>query len=192
MAITNTPNTYTIRDATAADIPTLCALGTAAVAKFATIPSLAYLVPTGEDTAMSRKVRQSLDNGRIFIAEHQNQPIGFLGSFEMDATTYVAEISVHPDFNGKGVGALLLKAVCAWAREKAVERGEASARVTLTTYEQVAWNGPWYQRRGFKVVDAGTIGPEHVEKMRYDREERDLNRPGYSRCCMLWEEEVSA
>jgi GNAT superfamily N-acetyltransferase len=192
MARIDVTNTYTIRDASTKDIPPLCAIGNAAVTKFGSIPELAHLVGTGEDTAMSKKIKQSLDRGRIFVAEHEGQAIGFLGTFDMDSTIYIAEISVHPDFNGKGVGGMLMEAVFAWARKRALEKGDAVARVSLTTYVEVSWNGPWYQRKGFREVDAASIGPEHAEKMRYDREERGLVKPGYNRCCMLWEQAVDS
>ncbi|SMR51003.1 unnamed protein product [Zymoseptoria tritici ST99CH_1E4] len=186
---------FTLRSATPDDIPTLCAIGKSAVSKFGSIPELAHLVGASEDAAMLKKVENSLSRGRIFLAESSSEPraaAGFLGAFQMDSTLYISEISVHPSFGGQGVGGMLLDAVLEWARERAREKGEPTARASLTAYAEVPWNGPWYERRGFREVDAATLGPEHVEKMRYDRDERDLNRPGYHRYCMLWEERIDA
>ena len=67
-----------------------------------------------------------------------------------------------------------------------------AARVTLTTFADVSWNGPWYRKHGFSEVAAEALGPEHVHKMLYDEEERGLVRPGYRRCCMIWESESPA
>lgn len=30
----------------------------------------------------------------------------------------------------------------------------------LTTYDHVAWNRPWYEREGFRVVSPDAAGPE--------------------------------
>jgi hypothetical protein len=45
-------------------------------------------------------------------------------------------------------------AACAHARA----RGHAA--ITLTTFRDVAWNGPWYARNGFAVVDDPDQEPE--------------------------------
>lgn len=180
---------YSIRVANTDDIPNLVNIAVSAVAKFATIPELAHLAG-GERSYMIIKIQQSLEQGRIFLAEHDQIPVGFLGAFQKDTALYVAEISVSNEYNGKGIGSLLLEAVFQWARERALANKEDEARVSLTAYEEVPWNGPWYLKRGFKVVDAELIGPEHVEKMRYDREVRKLNLPGFTRRCMLWQERV--
>ena len=109
----------------------------------------------------------------------------------MDTTIYLAEISVRGDQQSQGAGGLLLDAIFDWGRELAAsgrEEGYRNPRVSLTTYREVAWNGPWYRRKGFKEVPAESLGPKHVDKMNHDQAERDLLRPGFSRCCMLWEE----
>lgn len=179
---------YSIRLANSEDISDVANIATSAVAKFSTIPQLAHLAK-GE-SFMTAKIQQSLEKGRIFLAEYGDKSVGFLGAYEMDTGIYIAEVSVRNEHNGKGIGGLLLEAVFQWARERARANNEDEARVSLTTYAEVPWNGPWYQRRGFKVVEAAIVGPKHAEKMSYDREVRDLNRPGYTRCCMLWREKL--
>lgn len=182
---------YNIRLATSEDVPVIVQIATSAVAKFGTIPELAHLAK-GE-SFMTAKIQQSLEKGRIFLAEqHGDTPVGFLGAYQVDSALYIAEVSVSNDHNGKGIGGMLIEAVLQWARDRARANNEDEARVSLTTYAEVPWNGPWYGKRGFKVVDAAIVGPKHVEKMRYDREVRDLNRPGYTRCCMLWREKLEA
>lgn len=184
---------YNIRLATQADIPQITSVSASAEAKFRTIPQLDSVfahLGQAEKSFMKVKFQQSLQKGRIFLAEHDNSPVGFLGAYQMDTALYVAEISVSNEHNGKGIGSMLLDTAFQWARERALECKEEEARVSLTTYAEIPWNGPWYQKRGFEQVDAEVIGPLHVEKMRYDRDVRDLNRPGYTRCCMLWREKL--
>lgn len=185
---------YNIRLATPEDIPTIASIAASAEAKFGSIPELDSLfanVAKGEKSFMTTKIQQSLEKGRIFLAEYVDEPVGFLGAYQMDSALYIAEISVSNEYNGKGIGTLLLEAVFQWARERARANDEDEARVSLTTYAEIPWNGPWYSKRGFKTVDAEIVGPLHVQKMKYDLEVRDLNRPGYTRCCMLWQEALA-
>lgn len=76
---------------------------------------------------------------------------------------------------------MLIQAVKEWASDGGVRR------VSLVTYREVPWNGPWYRSRGFREVEAAMVGPEHVKKMGSETEQA-LARPGFSRCCMVWEE----
>ena len=40
--------------------------------------------------------------------------------------------------------------------------GEAGyPRITLSTFRDVPWNRPFYERRGFRVVDPGGLPPQH-------------------------------
>ena len=176
---------YTLRKATKEDKSTLNTVELSAASIFERIPELADLKGTH---ASSEEIENWLTNGRIYIAEDISKPVGFVAAIPMDTALYIAEISTIVEYQGKGVGSALIGAVIDWAREE-FTGAKTKPRVTLTTYREVPWNGPWYRRRGFKEVDAGAIGPKHHAKMVYDQEERNFVRPGYTRCCMLWEEE---
>ena len=68
------------------------------------------------------------------------------------------------------------------AQQPRPDKGKGKARVSLFTYSEIPWHSRWYQKFGFKEVDPTVVGPQHVERMRFDVEERDMNRPGYTRC----------
>lgn len=53
---------------------------------------------------------------------------------------------MHPDHARQGLGKSLLGAADNWAREQGL------ATLTLTTYAQVPWNAPYYERLGFQVL----------------------------------------
>lgn len=181
---------YTLRLARPEDTSDILNISKSAETKFGQHDKAFAQLAEGEQTYAAKKIQETFEKGQIFLAEHVDKPVGFLATFQKDTALYIAEISVSSDYNGKGIGSMLLKAVLQLARERAIENKESEARVSLTTYVEIPWNGPFYLRRGFKVVEAETIGPEHVEKMRYDKEVRKLWQDGYTRCCMLWTEKV--
>src|SRR5664280_2284311 len=68
--------------------------------------------------------------------------------------TDVQELNVRPDHQGQGVGRALLDRVRVWA----TATGRSS--ISLTTFAEVPWNRPHYERLGFRVFAEEEIGPE--------------------------------
>jgi GNAT superfamily N-acetyltransferase len=93
------------------------------------------------------------DAEAVFV--HGRPPVGFVQLDEVDGLAHVAELAVLPGHMRHGVGSALLEAACEWARE----RGYPA--VSLTTFEQVPWNGPFYAARGFVQIEQ--LGPEMRE-----------------------------
>jgi hypothetical protein len=60
-------------------------------------------------------------------------------------------------------------------------RAEGFGAVTLTTYRDLPWNGPYYAGLGFKEVDPGEAGPGHLKKL---RAEADAGHDPGRRCVM--------
>lgn len=178
---------YRLRLGTAHDFEDIDRIGKTAVRRFDHIPELSHVKDV---VGLKReKLQQWLDDGKVFIVEDTSkgqQPVGFTSAFPMDDVLYVNEVVVDLEAQGKGVGGLLVDALLDWARERKRDEGK-TLRVSLMTYAEIPWNAPWYRKFGFKEVDASTVGPKHAEKMKYDREVRDMVKPGYNRCCMLWE-----
>jgi len=74
-------------------------------------------------------------------------PVGFVSVGIVDGAAHIWQLSVDPVFGRQGRGTALLEAACDWARDAGL------GSITLTTYRDVPWNGPFYARRGFVVVD---------------------------------------
>ena len=89
----------------------------------------------------------------LFIAEDE-KPIGFAYIRDLDDCTFVTQISVVPEAQGKGTGTALLEAATAVAKQSN-KRG-----LTLTTFKDVPWNAPYYARRGFHILDDTEMGPD--------------------------------
>jgi GNAT superfamily N-acetyltransferase len=59
---------------------------------------------------------------------------------------HLEQLSVHPDHGGHGIGRALLRAALGWARDAGYDE------LTLATYRDVPWNGPFYASEGFVEV----------------------------------------
>ena len=74
-------------------------------------------------------------------------PVGFASVEIVDGAAHLSQLSVHPSASRRGRGSALLTAVCDWAAAQGYQA------VTLTTFRDVSWNGPFYARMGFHVLD---------------------------------------
>jgi GNAT superfamily N-acetyltransferase len=102
---------------------------------------------------------------RVLVAGRP--PRGFAALERVDGDVHLGQLSVDPAHGRRGLGAALLAAALAQARDV------GAARVTLTTYADVAWNAPWYARHGFAETD--DLGPELAAVV---RAEAGLERHG--------------
>lgn len=102
--------------------------------------------------------RACADAGQSWVARHNAQPVGFILTLPVDAALFIMELSVHPDWQGKGIGRALIKT----AAESARQRGFHA--LTLTTFLQVPWNAPFYTSLGFEVLEDAALTPELRER----------------------------
>jgi GNAT superfamily N-acetyltransferase len=71
-------------------------------------------------------------------------PLGFVRVDDVGG-----EAHVHPDHGRHGIGRALVQAACRWAAQAGY------AEITLATYRDVPWNGPFYASAGF--VERGSV-----------------------------------
>jgi len=67
---------------------------------------------------------------------------------------HLDELAVHPDHGRRGVGAALVNTVIDWAQSNGY------AGLTLTTFRDVPWNMPFYERLGFRVIAGSDLTAE--------------------------------
>jgi GNAT superfamily N-acetyltransferase len=65
------------------------------------------------------------------------------GAVAAPGSLHLEQLSVDPDRGRRGVGRALLRAAVAWATE------QGYGELTLATYRDVPWNGPFYASEGF-------------------------------------------
>jgi GNAT superfamily N-acetyltransferase len=94
---------------------------------------------------------------------------GFAVLERVDGEVHLEQLSVHPSAMRQGIGAALLEAAVSTAR------AAGAHRVTLLTYADVPWNGPWYARHGWRVTDDLAPG---LRALAGSEVERDLSRHG--------------
>ena len=97
-------------------------------------------------------------------------PLGYALASEVDGEGHLDQVSVRSDASGRGVGALLVEAALAWSR------AAGHPAVTLTTYRDVRWNGPWYVRLGFVAIPEDALTPG-LRGIRAWERERGLEPP---------------
>jgi GNAT superfamily N-acetyltransferase len=68
-------------------------------------------------------------------------------------SVHVEQVSVDPAFTGRRLGARLLDHVAVEARRLGVDA------VTLTSFRDVPWNAPYYERCGFRSLTEEELGP---------------------------------
>jgi predicted N-acetyltransferase YhbS len=133
-----------VRTATAEDIERLPAIEQSAAERFP--PS--DLPPHCAQTTPVEELRQGLAAKTLWVAEEGTtaQVIGFMLCRVEGSSLHIAEMDVLPDRADRGVGSQLLDAAFAAASRAGLRS------VTLTTFEHLAWNAPFYARRGFQPV----------------------------------------
>ena len=93
--------------------------------------------------------------GRLWVAcDATDQPIGFIWVEIVDDLPHVEQVSVLPSHAGRHTGARLLSTAAAWAR------AADYPRMTLRTFVDVPWNGPYYERLGWRVLPDDDCGPQ--------------------------------
>lgn len=83
-----------------------------------------------------------------------DRPVAYLISAVVDGCAHVEQVSVSPAHAHRGLGAALID------RAAAVASAEGRLALTLTTFRDVPWNAPYYERLGFTVVAPADQGPE--------------------------------
>src|SRR5438874_12103060 len=87
-----------------------------------------------------------LGDERTWVLVHGDAIVGYALTDVVDGLAHLEQLSVMPEYGRRGYGAALLNRVC----DRARQRGRDA--VTLTTFERVPWNGPYYTRHGFRVL----------------------------------------
>ena len=109
-------------------------------------------------------------DGRAWVrTDAHDVPVGYLLAEVVDGCAHLEQVSVHPGSARRGIGRGLVEHLATWATARGVPA------MTLTTYTDVPWNGPYYERLGFRVLDETHLTPG-LRRIRGAEAARGLDR----------------
>ncbi len=98
--------------------------------------------------------RRCIERGAALLAvDAAGRGVGFAALSSVDGAPYLDQLSVRRAAMRRGVGAALLAHSLEWAR------AAGGTAIWLTTYDELPFNRPYYERRGFCVVPEAECGP---------------------------------
>jgi GNAT superfamily N-acetyltransferase len=145
------PDDIAIRPATSADIPIMQNIEIVGCQIFADIGMQEIADDGAHETEM---LAGYISGGRAWIAELDGRVCGYALADSYDGTAHLEQVTIYPDCAGHGIGSLLVDTVADWGRE------HGSSGLTLLTFRDVPWNGPYYQRLGFAPVPDDELAPQ--------------------------------
>lgn len=142
--------TFAIRAATRNDAALLPDIERSAGAAFLSIPDLAWIA--SDDVQSEAQHLELIENGGAWVAVNaRDEPIGFLNGERIGGAFHILEIAVRSEMQGRGLGRALIEeaATCASAA--------GLSALSLTTFLEVPWNAPFYERLGFRVLEPAEL-----------------------------------
>ncbi len=100
----------------------------------------------------------------VAAADQTSPPVGFVHVLVLDGNAHLEQISVLPDHQHRGLGRMLVEA----AEDEARSRG--FTRMSLCTFRDVPWNGPYYRSLGFREVAEADLAPYEARLREKERE----------------------
>lgn len=140
-----------IRSGTQDDLPHLAGVERDAAQLYATV---------GYDYCVDGPVRdreeceRALNDGAVFVAVSPKDEIaGFALAWRVDRAAHLLELGVSQQYQGHGFGRRLVARTEDWARQ------DGRREITLTTYRDVPWNAPFYNRLGYQIFEPEDFRP---------------------------------
>lgn len=132
------------------DVSRLIAIERDAGEMFRTVglDAIADAEPDDPDT-----LRAHIEDGTAWVAESAGDVVGYAVASVVDGDAHLGQVSVIRGAQRIGVGRLLIERVERWGREQ--ELGS----ITLTTFVDVPWNGPYYARLGYEPIPLNEFCP---------------------------------
>ncbi len=143
---------FTIRTASRDHVPTLIQIEKAAAEIFSTsdLP-----VALRQETVSPQTHLKAIERGHLLVAlrADRDQPVGYALLAPFDRYLHLLQMDVHPSVQRRGIGAELLDRIFTLGTE-----GDFKA-VSLTTFEHIRWNAPWYEKHGFCIIEEADLPP---------------------------------
>lgn len=97
---------------------------------------------------------ERIEAGHVWVAcTLDDTPVGAITVSVAARSVHVEELDVLPAHGRRGLGTRLLERVCSWARDCGL------TQVTLSTFRDIPWNGPFYRKFGFRYLSPHEWSP---------------------------------
>ena len=163
------PDDYSITRAARDEIPALIRVDLAASTLFAEtglLPEEAL-----HDHVPQEVFEQAIANDDLLVArDRKGRAVGFALTSQRGGTLYLDQISVNPDHGRKGLGRALISRLASEAKARKLKC------ITLSTFRDLAWNGP-----GFREIAATKKADWMVDLEKVQATSLDLSK----RCFMM-------
>jgi GNAT superfamily N-acetyltransferase len=133
-----------IRLAKPEDAPLLPDIERSAGHLFLAIPGLEWIA--GDHIMTVDQHLPAILDQSAWVACQGGEPVAFLSAERTFDALHICEVSVHANMMGRGIGRRLIEAAIAAARASGL------CALTLTTFRDIPWNEPYYQRLGFETL----------------------------------------
>ncbi|CAK7063624.1 GNAT family N-acetyltransferase [Providencia rettgeri] len=107
---------------------------------------------------------------------NDGEVVGFINAEKRRNSLHICELSVCQNWQGQGIGRQLIKRVFEATLSLQLQF------VTLTTFRDVPWNAPYYQRLGFDIIDNDKLT---IELKAILQSEVDMGFAREDRCAMV-------
>ena len=153
MVVTTSIANFTIRNATATDIPLILSF----IKELAEYEKLSSEVTATEDILTESLFGESSSSAEVVIGYYKNKPVAFALFFHNFSTflgkpgLYLEDLYVNPEMRGKGIGKVLILYLASLAKKRGCGRFE---------WWVLDWNKPaiqFYHSIGARPMDEWTV-----------------------------------
>ncbi len=157
---------YTIRPARPSDVPLLPSIEDSANALFDGWGEILGLPSDGSSQLVSVETLATAQQaGHLWVAaDSADTPVGFALVSPVDGGAHLDELDVLPEHGRRGLGSALVETIAVWARE------QGYGAITLTTFRNIPWNAPLYERLGFRIIGETEFGSGLAEIVRKEQD----------------------
>jgi GNAT superfamily N-acetyltransferase len=152
-----------IRHARAADLPHIGPIEDAGAPMFREHfgPGMSPILEAKADDGWQRAEK---DGFLLVATEGDGPPVGFTHVLVIDGQAHLEQVSVLPGHQRRGIASELVRAAMAEAAARGFDR------MSLCTYRDVPWNGPFYTGLGFAEIDEAALAPYQARIRAKERE----------------------
>ncbi|MDX3187446.1 GNAT family N-acetyltransferase [Streptomyces sp. MN03-5084-2B] len=106
-----------------------------------------------DDPGSVAELAEYQSDGRAWVSvDAAGRPVAYLVAAVVDGHAHIEQVSVRPSHARRGIGRALIETLAEWAATRGL------TALTLTTFESVPWNAPYYERLGFRAIPDAEIG----------------------------------